>query len=61
REKQILNRLADGKMNREIAKELNLSVRTVETHSAFIFKKFETENLIELGRVLVQLKASGLF
>ncbi|MBW0431998.1 response regulator transcription factor [Leptospira yasudae] len=61
REKEILNLLANGKMNREIAEELNLSVRTVETHRASIFKKLETENLIELGRVLVQLKASGLF
>ncbi|MBM9576419.1 response regulator transcription factor [Leptospira sp. 201903070] len=61
REREILNLLADGKLNREIADQLELSVRTVETHRASIFKKLETENIIELGRILIQLKSSGLF
>ncbi|RHX85854.1 response regulator [Leptospira stimsonii] len=60
REREILNLLADGKMNREIADELELSVRTVETHRASIFKKLDTENIIELGKILIQLKSSGL-
>ncbi|MBM9500778.1 response regulator transcription factor [Leptospira sp. 201903071] len=60
REREILNLLADGKMNREIADQLELSVRTVETHRASIFKKLETENIIELGKILIQLKSSGL-
>ncbi|TGM61867.1 response regulator [Leptospira adleri] len=60
REREILNLLAEGKMNREIADELQLSVRTVETHRASIFKKLETENIIELGKILIQLKSSGL-
>ncbi|AOP34752.1 DNA-binding response regulator [Leptospira tipperaryensis] len=60
REREILNLLAEGKMNREIADELELSVRTVETHRASIFKKLETENIIELGKILIQLKSSGM-
>lgn len=60
REKEILNLLAEGKMNREIAEELELSVRTVETHRASIFKKLETDTIIELGRILVQLRSAGI-
>ncbi|PJZ48836.1 DNA-binding response regulator [Leptospira saintgironsiae] len=57
RESQILNFLSKGKLNREIAEELKLSVRTVEAHRASIFKKLEVDNMVELTRILVQLKS----
>ncbi|MDV6235818.1 response regulator transcription factor [Leptospira ellisii] len=60
REKEILLLLSLGKLNREIAEELDLSVRTVETHRASVFKKLKIENVIELGRISVQLKSEGL-
>ncbi|EMY78091.1 response regulator receiver domain protein [Leptospira weilii serovar Ranarum str. ICFT] len=60
REKEILNLLAEGKMNREIAEKLELSIRTVETHRASLFRKLEIENIIELGRILIQLKFRGI-
>ncbi|MFB5650583.1 response regulator [Leptospira wolffii] len=57
REKDILAHLAKGKLNREIAENLELSVRTVETHRASILKKLQIENTVELTRLLVQLKS----
>lgn len=59
REKEILNLLSQGKLNREIAEELGLSVRTVETHRASLFKKLKIENVVELGKISIQLKSEG--
>ncbi|TGK18973.1 DNA-binding response regulator [Leptospira fluminis] len=57
RETEILKFLSKGKLNREIAEELNLSVRTVESHRTSIFKKLEINNMVELSRILFQLKS----
>ena len=39
REAEVLNRLAGGKTNNEIAEELHVSVRTIERHVANIYAK----------------------
>jgi two-component system response regulator NreC len=48
REKEILQLLASGKTNREIADLLFISVATVETHRNNIFQKLHLHNLAEL-------------
>jgi two-component system response regulator NreC len=48
REKEILQILATGKTNREIADLLHISVSTVETHRNNIFQKLHLHNLAEL-------------
>ena len=48
REKEILQLLASGKSNREIADLLYISVATVETHRNNIFQKLHLHNLAEL-------------
>jgi two-component system response regulator DegU len=48
RENQILNMIRDGKSNKEIAEEYNLSVRTIETHRMNILRKFNVSNFDEL-------------
>ncbi len=48
REKQILRMLADGINNKEIAENLNKSVRTIETHRFNIMKKLKVNNVVEL-------------
>lgn len=50
REHEILRLLALGHTNQEIAKELFLSVRTVETHRARIVKKLGVNTRAELVR-----------
>jgi DNA-binding NarL/FixJ family response regulator len=48
REKEILQLLASGKTNKEIAELLFISVATVETHRNNIFQKLHLHNLAEL-------------
>ncbi len=48
RERQILQLVAEGKSNKEIADLLHLSVYTVETHRASIMKKLNLRGIPEL-------------
>ncbi|MFZ6734490.1 response regulator transcription factor [Undibacterium sp. Ji42W] len=50
REKSILSCIATGKSNKHIAKELGLSVRTVETHRLNIKRKLNIEGQADLIR-----------
>jgi FixJ family two-component response regulator len=50
-EHQVLQRLIEGKSNRTIAAELNLSVRTIEVRRAKLMKKMKAESLAELIRL----------
>ncbi len=50
RERQILRMLSEGVNNRDIAEQLNKSVRTVETHRFNIMKKLGVGNVVELLR-----------
>lgn len=47
-EKKILEIILAGKSNKEIAHELNRSVRTIEDHRAHIMQKLHAHNLVEL-------------
>jgi DNA-binding NarL/FixJ family response regulator len=48
REREIVQLLAEGKSNKEIATALDMSVKTVETHRANIMRKLELHSLSEL-------------
>ncbi|KAF0091723.1 MAG: NarL family two component response regulator [Fusobacteria bacterium] len=48
REREILQMLAEGRGNKEIAVALHLSVKTVETHRANIMKKLGLRNIADL-------------
>ena len=48
REKQILKLIYDGVSNKEIAEQLDKSIRTIETHRFNIMKKLEVNNITEL-------------
>lgn len=51
REKQVFDRLVDGKINKVIAAELNVSVRTVEAHRASIMSKVRAKSLSDLVKI----------
>jgi ATP/maltotriose-dependent transcriptional regulator MalT len=52
RERQVAIRASRGRTNREIAKELVLSVRTVENHLYHVFGKLGVESRDQLGPIL---------
>jgi DNA-binding NarL/FixJ family response regulator len=52
REKQVLRYLQKGLPNKQIAGELEVSVKTVEFHLSNIFRKYQVRNrfdLLDLG------------
>lgn len=51
RERQILQLIADGQTNKHIAKLLNVSNKTVETHRLNLMKKMDVHSGIELLKV----------
>ena len=51
REKDVLDGLLNGKLNKTIAYELGVSVRTVETHRANLMSKTGAKSLSELIRL----------
>ena len=50
REHDVLVRIVTGMSNKEIARELELSPRTVETYRANVFDKLEADSLAQLIR-----------
>lgn len=48
RERQVLEHLLKGKLNKEIAVELNVSQRTIEAHRARIREKTRTRGIVDL-------------
>jgi RNA polymerase sigma factor (sigma-70 family) len=53
REREVLDRVIAGRHNREIAKDLDISVRTVEVHKARVMSKLGVERVADLVRVVL--------
>jgi two-component system response regulator DctR len=52
REREVLELILEGKMNKVIADQLGISMRTVEVHRAHIFDKMNVKTAVELARLL---------
>lgn len=61
REKQILQLIADGMTNKEIARHLIISNKTIESHRQNIMKKFDVHNKIELLKTALRLGVCTIF
>jgi FixJ family two-component response regulator len=51
REREVLDHLLKGKLNKEIALDLNVSQRTIEAHRARIREKTRTRGIVDLVRM----------
>jgi len=60
REIEIIKKIAEEKNNQEIANELNISLRTVETHRRNIMQKLEAKSVISLLKYASQQKLIDL-
>jgi DNA-binding NarL/FixJ family response regulator len=56
REKEVLQLLAEGKSNKEVATLLNLSLYTVETHRSHLMQKLNLHNTAEIVLYAVRKK-----
>jgi DNA-binding NarL/FixJ family response regulator len=54
REREILNHLIEGSSNKEIARKLKLSVRTIESHREAIRRKLGAERIVDLIKQAVR-------
>ena len=54
REQQVMEMLARGMTNREIAEHLTISIKTVDTHRGHVLKKLGLRNNSELTRFAVK-------
>jgi FixJ family two-component response regulator len=48
REQQVLERIVYGRLNKQIADDLNISIKTVEAHRANIMDKIEARTMADL-------------
>jgi FixJ family two-component response regulator len=51
REKEVLSHVVQGKMNKEIAADLNINLRTVKLHRTNITRKLHVQSVAELTRL----------
>jgi len=58
REKEVLKLITDNCSNKEVAKILEISHRTIDVHRARIMEKMEAENVGELLKMALRIDAS---
>ncbi|ARU03729.1 DNA-binding response regulator [Comamonas serinivorans] len=52
RERAVMGHVLEGMLNKQIAEQLDISVRTVEVHRARVFAKMDVKSAVELARLL---------
>lgn len=54
REREVVQLLAEGRSNKEVARVLDLSVKTVETHRAAVMRKLDLHSVADLVRFAIR-------
>jgi two-component system response regulator DctR len=52
REREVLDLILAGNMNKVVADKLGISMRTVEVHRAHVFDKMQVKTAVELAGLL---------
>lgn len=55
REREVMQRMVEGRLSKQIAHELGIGDRTVETHRQHIMKKMQAGSVAELVRLAMRL------
>jgi FixJ family two-component response regulator len=56
RERQVLERIVAGRLNKQIADDLGISIKTVEAHRANIMEKLLARSMAELMRIAIRAR-----
>ena len=59
REQQVLERIMAGRLNKQIADDLGISIKTVEAHRANIMDKLNAGTVADLMRVALGSRSTG--
>lgn len=60
REHEVMDLMVAGRLNKQIAWDLDISVRTVETHRARVMEKLGVRSLSEVVRIALTSEQEGL-
>lgn len=60
RERAVMDQVLAGRLNKQIADELGISMRTVEVHRAHVFDKMGVRSAVELAQLLAAAAAAGV-
>ncbi|GBG02449.1 DNA-binding response regulator [Azospira sp. I13] len=58
REREVMDRVVEGKLNKQIADDLNISMKTVEAHRARVMEKMGVRSLAELVQCALESQGS---
>lgn len=59
REREVMQLILAGKLNKQIAEELSISMKTVEVHRSRVFEKMGVKSAVELAGMLAAPGAQG--
>jgi len=59
REKEAMGHVVTGKANKQIASEMNVSIKTLEVHRARVMRKMHADSLAQLVRQSIMMEVDG--
>jgi FixJ family two-component response regulator len=57
REREVLDLIVIGKLNKQVADELNISIKTVEVHRSRVMEKMAVASVAELVQLVIKTRA----
>jgi FixJ family two-component response regulator len=61
REREVMGHVVDGRLNKQIASDIGISLMTVKIHRGHVMRKMEAASLPDLARMADKLRDAGIF
>lgn len=59
REREVMNLMLSGLLNKQIADQMGIAIRTVEVHRSHVLEKFGVRSAVELAGLVADLRRGG--